>query len=80
MGVRGWLQALREADARRPDLPGEHLVVLGLGVVLLLSSGRSRSLLGRLAKAGAGGALIGRAVSGSRGIARLASAAASLAY
>lgn len=46
-GQQSWLDAMKAFDARRPDLPGEHLVVLGLGVALLLSSGRSRSILGR---------------------------------
>jgi len=77
-GARPWLQALKEADERRPDLPGEHLVVLGLGLALLLYAGRSRSLLGRLAKAGVGGALIGRAASGTGGVARLARIVAGL--
>jgi len=76
--LRDWLQVLKEADERRPDLPGEHLIVLGLGVVLLLSAGRSGSLLGRLVKAGAGGALIGRAASGTGGVARLARLVASV--
>ncbi len=40
--------------------------------LLLLSSGRSRSVIGKLAKAAAGGALIGRAASGTGGVARLA--------
>ncbi|VTY38210.1 Uncharacterised protein [Xylophilus ampelinus] len=67
-----WLQALKEADAKRPDFPGEHAIVLGVGVLLLLSAGRSRSVIGKLAKAAAGGALIGRAASGTGGVARLA--------
>jgi hypothetical protein len=71
-----WLQALKEADAQRPDFPGEHAIVLGLGVLLLLSSGRSRSVIGKLAKAAAGGALVGRAASGTGGVARVAQAIA----
>ena len=67
-----WLQALKEADAKRPDFPGEHAIVLGVGVLLLLSAGRSRSVIGKLAKAAVGGALIGRAASGTGGVARLA--------
>ncbi|MDQ8018078.1 MAG: hypothetical protein AAGD03_13985 [Bordetella sp.] len=67
-----WLQALKEADAKRPDFPGEHAIVLGVGVLLLLSAGRSRSVIGKLAKAAAGGALVGRAASGTGGVARLA--------
>lgn len=71
-----WLQALKEADAQRPDFPGEHAIVLGVGVLLLLSSGRSRSVIGKLAKAAAGGALVGRAASGTGGVARVAQAIA----
>ena len=69
---KSWLQMLKEADAHRPDFPGEHAIALGVGVLLLLSSGRSRSVVGRLLKAAAGGALIGRAASGSGGIERMA--------
>ncbi|SIQ30930.1 hypothetical protein [Pseudacidovorax sp. RU35E] len=71
-GSQSWMDAVKAFDARRPDLPGEHLVVLGLGVALLLSSGRSRSILGRLVKAAAGGALMARAASGTGGVARVA--------
>lgn len=74
-----WWQALREADARRPSLPGEHVVVLGLGVLLLVAAGRSRSVGGRLAKAAIGGALVGRAASGTGGVTRLVGQAAVLA-
>lgn len=42
-----------------------------MGVLLLLAAGRSRSLAARLAAGAAGGALIGRAASGTGGIARL---------
>ncbi|MDA7419162.1 hypothetical protein PGB34_22545 [Xenophilus arseniciresistens] len=74
-----WLQTLREADARRADLPGEHVIVLGLGVLALLAAGRSRSVGGRLLKAAVGGALIGRAASGTGGLTRLAAQATQLA-
>jgi len=42
--------------------------------LLLLAAGRSRSFLTRIAIGAAGGALIGRAASGTGGIARLAGA------
>ena len=74
-----WLQALKDADARRPDFPGEHAIVLGVGVLLLLSAGRSRSVIGKLARAAAGGALVGRAASGTGGVARLAQTISTLA-
>jgi hypothetical protein len=73
MERKSWLAAVRAADARRPDLPGEHLIVLGAGLLLLMATGRSRSLLGRALIGAAAGAFIGRAASGTGGVARLAS-------
>lgn len=73
MQKKSWISALKEADARRPDLPGEHLAVLGVGILLLMASGRSRSILGRALVGAAAGAFIGRAASGTGGVARLAS-------
>ncbi|WP_286558205.1 hypothetical protein [Variovorax brevis] len=65
------IQKLKDADARRPDFPGEHLAVLGAGLALLLASGRSRSFLKRTLAGAAGGALIGRAATGTGGLTRL---------
>ncbi len=73
MQGKSWISALKEYDARRPDLPGEHLVVLGVGLLLLMASGRSRSLIGRAMVGAAAGAFIGRAASGTGGVSRLAS-------
>ena len=67
------LTALKAADAQRPDLPGEHLIVLGVGLLLLLATGRSRSLIGRAITGAAAGAFIGRAASGTGGVSKLAS-------
>ena len=72
MEIKSLLDQVRQYDADRADLPGEHLIVLGVGVLLLLASSRSRSLLGRALVGAAAGAFIGRAASGSGGIARLA--------
>ena len=69
---KSWLATLKEFDANRSDLPGEHLVVLGAGLLLLLASGRSRSLLRKALIGAAAGALIGRAASGTGGVTRLA--------
>ena len=71
MELKSWLATLKEADARRPDLPGEHLIVLATGVLLLMATGRSRSLIGRALIGAAAGAFIGRAASGSGGVVRL---------
>ena len=68
-----WLAAVKEADARRPDFPGEHLIVLGVGLLLLMATARRRSLIGRALIGSAAGAFIGRAASGTGGVARLAS-------
>lgn len=73
MERKSWLAAVQAADARRPDLPGEHLIVLGAGLLLLMATGRSRSILGRALIGAAAGAFIGRAASGTGGVARLAS-------
>ncbi|KQX18898.1 hypothetical protein [Variovorax sp. Root434] len=74
MTLQSTIDDFRKVDAARADYPGEHLAVLGAGVLLLLAAGRSRSFLTRIAVGAAGGALIGRAASGTGGIARLAGA------
>ncbi len=73
MRGRNRIAAAREADARRPDLPGEHLIVFGVGLLLLMATGRSRSPIGRALIGAAAGAFIARAASGTGGVARLAS-------
>lgn len=70
--IRSRIDAIKQMDARRPDLPGEHLAVLGAGLLLLMAGGRSRSLVRRLLAGAAGGALMGRAASGTGGLARVA--------
>lgn len=69
---RSLVQRLQDIDARRPDFPGEHLIVFGLGAWLLMAGMRRGTLLTRLAMTTVGSALIGRAASGTGGIARLA--------
>lgn len=72
MNIRSKIEAVKKMDAQRPDFPGEHLAVLGAGVLLLLTAGRSRSLGRRVLAGAAGGALVGRAASGTGGLARVA--------
>ncbi len=72
MTLESTIREFKRVDAQRADYPGEHLVVLGAGVLLLLAAGSSRSFLTRVIAGAAGGALIGRAASGTGGIARLA--------
>lgn len=74
MSLEETVDKFKKVDAARADYPGEHLVVLGAGVLLLLAAGRSRSFLMRIAAGAAGGALIGRAASGTGGISKLAGA------
>lgn len=72
MKLDSLIQTVKEADANRPDLPGEHLIVLGVGLLLMMATGRSRSLIGKALIGAAAGAFIGRAASGRGGVARLA--------
>lgn len=72
MNLDSLIKTVKEADANRPDLPGEHLIVLGVGLLLMMATGRSRSLIGKALIGAAAGAFIGRAASGTGGIARLA--------
>lgn len=72
MTLESTINEFKRVDAQRADYPGEHLAVLGAGVLLLLAAGRSRSFLMRVVVGAAGGALIGRAASGTGGIAKLA--------
>ncbi len=72
MEIKSLINDIKRADAERPDLPGEHLIALSVGVLLLLASGRSSSLLGKALVGAAAGAFIGRAASGTGGVARLA--------
>lgn len=69
---RSLVSQIKEIDARRPDFPGEHLIVFGVGVLLMLTGMRSRTVLRRTVITAAGTALIGRAASGTGGIARVA--------
>ncbi|SAI69528.1 Uncharacterised protein [Bordetella ansorpii] len=68
------LSRLKRIDAGRPDFPGEHLVVLGLGLFLMRAGLRSTTLLRRALFSMAGTALVGRAASGTGGAARVARA------
>ncbi|MBT2335827.1 hypothetical protein J7E49_18165 [Variovorax paradoxus] len=73
MNIGSRIEAVKKMDARRPGFPGEHLAVLGAGLLLLLlTAGRSRSLPRRVLAGAAGGALVGRAASGTGGLARVA--------
>ena len=66
------LRQLKEIDARRPDFPGEHVIVFGAGALLMLAGMRGRTILRRTILTALGTALIGRAASGTGGIAKVA--------
>ena len=71
MEPKSWIATLKEADANRPDMPGEHLIVLGVGLLLMMATGVSRTLIGKALIGAAAGAFIGRAASGTGGVALL---------
>jgi hypothetical protein len=74
MDPRDFIRKARVADDRRSDLPGEHWVVLGAGLLLLLAAGRGRSFVGRTVAGTLGSALLGRAASGRGGLERVVKA------
>ncbi len=65
------LKQLKEFDDNRPSFPGEHLLVLGAGVAVLMASRRSRSFLVRTAGSTLGSALLYRAASGRDGLSKV---------
>ena len=68
--IRSFRQ-LKEYDERRPGIPGEHWLVLGAGVALLLASRRSPLFLMRTAGSVLGSALLVRAASGHEGLSKV---------
>jgi len=66
MSLYGLLRSLKRWDDNRNSMPGEHMLVFGLGTRLLLSGGRG-TLLRRAVRFGAGAALVARALSGRDG-------------
>lgn len=66
------LKQLKEIDDKRPDFPGEHLIVFSVGALLMLAGLRSRKAMRGVLLTTAGSALVGRAASGTGGVSRLA--------
>ena len=58
-------------EESRDGFPGEHWLVFGAGVALLLASSRSTSPLKRALGSAVGSALLYRAASGRDGVAKL---------
>ncbi|WP_249276303.1 hypothetical protein [Bordetella genomosp. 7] len=69
---RSVLAQLKRYDETRPDFPGEHLIVFGVGALLMLAGIRGGGVVRRAVLTAVGTALIGRAASGTGGVARLA--------
>lgn len=61
----------KEFDENRPGFPGEHWLVLGAGVAVLMASRRSRSFSMRTAGSTLGSALLYRAASGRDGLSKV---------
>ena len=64
-------QQIKDYDENRPGFAGEHWLVLGAGLALLLASRRSPSFLVRTAGSVMGSALVVRAASGSEGLSQI---------
>lgn len=62
---------IKDYDQNRPGFAGDHWLVLGAGLALLLASRRSPSFLVRTAGSVMGSALVVRAASGSEGLSKL---------
>jgi uncharacterized membrane protein len=65
------LKELKDYDERRTGFPGEHWLVLGAGLAVLMASSRSRSWVARTAGSALGSALLYRAASGRDGLAKV---------
>ncbi|HET8746201.1 MAG TPA: hypothetical protein VFM98_11395 [Ramlibacter sp.] len=68
---RSTLEKIKAADAARPGFPGEHWLVLGLGVALWQFTRKHRSWAVRTAGGLAASALVARAASGREGLSRV---------
>lgn len=64
-------QEIKDYDDNRPGFAGEHWLVLGAGVALLLASRRSDSFWVRTAGSVMGSALVVRSASGSEGLSKI---------
>lgn len=64
-------ERLQEWDAQREGFPGEHWIVLGLGIGVWLLARRHRSVLVQVAGVLAGTALVARAASGREGLSKV---------
>ncbi|MEJ8851976.1 hypothetical protein [Variovorax rhizosphaerae] len=65
------IDQLKQYDQQRADFPGEHVIVLGVGALLLWKAATGRSFIGRTLAGALGTALVSRAASGTGGVARI---------
>jgi hypothetical protein len=65
------LEKLKAADEARPGFPGEHWLVLAIGVALWQVTRRHRNYLVRTAGALGASALVARAASGREGLSKV---------
>ena len=65
------LKRASDYDERRPSFAGEHWLVLGAGIAVLMASRRNPSFLWRTAGSTLGSALLYRAASGRDGLTKL---------
>ena len=64
-------QQLKQFDGARPGIPGEHWVLLGLGLGAWWLTRRHPSFMVRAIGLGAGTAMVSRAASGRGGLSRI---------
>jgi len=65
------LEKLKAADEARPGLPGEHWLVLAIGIALWQVTRKHRNYLVRTAGALGASALVARAASGREGLSKV---------
>ncbi|WP_332740374.1 hypothetical protein [Hydrogenophaga sp.] len=65
------MQKLTALDQARPGFPGEHWLVLGVGIAVWSITRKSPSFLVRTLGMVAGTALVGRAASGRDGLSKV---------
>lgn len=65
------LEKIKQADQAREGFPGEHWLVLGMGIALWHFTRRNRNALVRAAGSFGAAALVARAASGREGLAKV---------
>ncbi|RYF52998.1 MAG: hypothetical protein EOO29_57180 [Comamonadaceae bacterium] len=68
MGIRQEINEVRTREEARPGFPAERWLVLGAGLLVMRTAGKSRGFLGRMVGRAVGSALFARAASGRDGV------------